>query len=77
MFRCHVCNSEDFRVEYVNEVFNIDGKFHLVENIPANVCSHCGEEVFSRETMERIRVMLHSEEKPLRSISLDVFSYQP
>lgn len=75
MFKCHVCGSGESHTEYVSEVFNIQGKFHLVENIPATVCSRCGEEVFSRETMERIRVMLHGEDKPIRSISLDVFSY--
>lgn len=76
MFKCHVCNSEEFHQELVNEIFQIDGKFYLVEQIPAAVCSHCGEEVFSRETTERIRLMLHGEAKPIKSISVDVFSYQ-
>ena len=75
MFKCYVCGSEDSRTENTNEVFNIKGKFYLVEDIPTTVCSRCGEEVFSRETTERIRLMLHGENKPVRSISLDVFSY--
>lgn len=75
MLMCHVCGSNNSRTEHVSEVFDIDGKFHLVENIPATVCSRCGEEAFSRETTERIRVMLHGENKPVRSIPLDVFSY--
>ncbi len=76
MFKCHVCNSEEFHQELVNEIFQIDEKFYLVEQIPAAVCSHCGEEVFSRETTEQIRLMLHGEAKPIKSISVDVFSYQ-
>ncbi|MFB2836822.1 YgiT-type zinc finger protein [Floridanema evergladense] len=75
MFKCHVCNSEESHTEYVNEIFQIEGKFYLVENIPAEVCSRCGEEVFSRETTEKIRVMLHGETKPIKSIAVDVFSY--
>ena len=75
MFKCHVCGSADCHTEYVSEVFNIGEKFHLVENIPAMVCSRCGDEIFNRETTERIRVMLHGKDKPVRSISLDVFSY--
>lgn len=75
MFKCHVCGSADCHTEYVSEIFNIGDKFHLVENIPAMVCSRCGDEVFNRETTERIRVMLHDNNKPVRSISLDVFSY--
>lgn len=38
-------------------------------------CHVCGEEVLSRETTERVRVMLYREDEPIRSISLDVFSY--
>ena len=75
MFKCHVCGFEHSRTEYINEVFNIGGKYYLVEHITAKVCSNCGEEVFSRETTERIRLILHGENKPVRSISLDVFSY--
>ncbi len=75
MFKCHVCGSEASHKSYVGEIFNINGAFHLVENVPATVCDRCGEEVFSRETTERIRVMLHEGNQPVRSVSLDVFSY--
>ena len=76
MFKCHVCSSNDSHGEYVNEVFEIDGKFYLVENIPATVCSRCAEEIFSAETSEAIRVMLNGKSKPIKSVVLDVFSYQ-
>jgi HTH-type transcriptional regulator / antitoxin MqsA len=77
MFKCHVCNSEGFYQELVNEIFQVNRKFYLVEQIPATVCSHCGEESFSREVTERIRVMLHGDAKPVKSITVDVFAYQP
>ena len=77
MVKCHVCNSEDSHEELVTEIFQIDGKFYLVEDIPATVCSHCGEESFSRETTEQIRLMLHGEVQPIKSISVDVFTYRP
>ena len=57
MFKCHVCSSTECHVEYVNEFFEIGDKFYLVENIPATVCSRCGEEIFSCETSEAIRVI--------------------
>jgi HTH-type transcriptional regulator / antitoxin MqsA len=82
MFKCQVCGSSNSHTEYVSEVFNINGKFHLVESIPATVCdgkafqgNRWGEELFSRETTERIRVMLHGQPQPVRSVSLDVFSF--
>jgi YgiT-type zinc finger domain-containing protein len=76
MFKCYVCESSESHLEYVNEVFEIGNKFHLVENIPATVCSRCGAKIFSGETSEAIRVMLHSKPEPTKSVVLDVFSYQ-
>ncbi|MBE9062692.1 YgiT-type zinc finger protein [cf. Phormidesmis sp. LEGE 11477] len=75
MFKCQVCGFEGSHTDQVSEVFNIEGKLYLVESIPATVCDRCGEETFSKETTERIRLMLHSEDKPLRSVPLNVFSY--
>jgi YgiT-type zinc finger domain-containing protein len=63
------------REELVNEVFLIDGRFILVENIPAKVCVYCGEAIFSRETTEKIRRMVHGEAEPIKSIQVDVFAY--
>ena len=76
MSKCHVCGSSEEHLTEVSEVFQIDGKFFLVENIPAMVCSRCGEETFSRETTERIRSMLRGNAKPINSVPLDVFSYR-
>lgn len=73
MFKCHICNSKDSYVKYVNEVFEIGNDFHLVENIPTTVCSRCGEEIFSSETSEAIRVMLQGKSEPIKSVVLDVF----
>lgn len=75
MFECHVCKNNQARQKLVDEVFQIDGKHVLVENIPAKVCGCCGEVVFSRETTEKVRQMLHGAAKPVKSISVDVFTF--
>jgi len=75
MFKCHVCGSEQARQELVNEVFHIDGKPVLVENIPAQVCERCGEEIFSKETTEKVRQLVHGKAKPVKSVKMDVFAY--
>jgi YgiT-type zinc finger domain-containing protein len=41
MFQCHVCSATESHTEKVNEVFQINGKLYLVEQIPAQVCSRC------------------------------------
>ena len=71
----HVCGSKETKKEYINEIFQIDNKPVLVEHIPATVCVRCGEETFSRETTERIRRMVHGEDKPVKSVSMEVFTF--
>jgi YgiT-type zinc finger domain-containing protein len=75
MFRCHVCGKTEERQALVDEVFDIDGKPVRVEKIPATVCMNCGETVFSRETTERVRRIVHGEAKPVKSVQMDVFAF--
>lgn len=77
MYRCNECGSHEARIEQVSEVFVIDGKPILVENIPAQVCQKCGEATFSRETTERVRRMVHGEAQPTGTIQMEVFAYKP
>lgn len=74
MFECHVCGNKTARREYVSEVFTIDDRRVLVEHIQTKVCERCGEATFSRETAEKIRAMIHSEARPLRTVPIDVFA---
>ena len=55
MFQCHVCGNKSARDEFVSEVFTVDGRRVLVEQIPAQVCDRCGEATFSGDTAERVR----------------------
>ncbi|MBE9055041.1 YgiT-type zinc finger protein [Sphaerospermopsis sp. LEGE 08334] len=80
MLSCHICGSENFTEELVNETFEINGRIILVEGIPAKVCSRCGEITFSSETAssetaENIRLMLNSNQKSQRKIEIDVFAF--
>ena len=48
MSTCSICGAREGREELVDEVFRIDGKYVLVDHIPARVCARCGEVTFSR-----------------------------
>lgn len=74
MFQCHVCGNTTARSELVSEVFTVEGRRVLVEKIPAQVCTRCGESTFSREVTEKIRVLVHGEAAPARTVPLDVFA---
>ncbi len=75
MFQCHICGSHEARREVASEVFEIDGNPVLVENIPAEVCIRSREAVFSRETTERVRRMVHGEAKPVKSVQMDELAF--
>ena len=75
MSTCAVCYAEENREALVDEVFRVDGQYVLVGGIPAMVCGRCGEQTFSRETAEKVRLMVHGETQATTSISLPVFRF--
>lgn len=75
MFTCEVCGSSEYRIDTVSEIFDIDGRRVLVENIPVKVCSQCGEISFDRDTTEKVRQMIHGDAQPIGVIELEVFEF--
>ena len=63
--------------EEVDEVFKIEGEYVLVESIPAEVCTRCGEQSVGLETVETVRQAIHGGATPARSIELRVFEFAP
>jgi YgiT-type zinc finger domain-containing protein len=52
-----------------------DGKFIIVENVPARVCVETGEQFFSPETVERLQQMIWQGEKPKKVIETPVYEF--
>ncbi len=52
-----------------------DGKFIIVENVPARVCVETGEQFFSPETVEQLQKMIREGEKPKRIIETPVYEF--
>jgi HTH-type transcriptional regulator/antitoxin MqsA len=75
MFQCDVCGATEFHEEMVAEVFLIDGKRVLVEDIPAQVCTHCGEPIFSRATTEKVRRLVHGAATPASVVQMEVYEF--
>mgnify|MGYP005818765111 CR=1 FL=1 len=72
---CDVCSSDEYRHDTVSEIFEINGRRVLVENIPVRVCLQCGEMSFERETAETVRHMIHGEAQPVGVIELELFEF--
>jgi HTH-type transcriptional regulator / antitoxin MqsA len=72
---CNVCGCPESHIEYVSEVFNINGRHVLIERIPAQVCNQCGELTFSRATTEQVRLMVHGDAQPIGTVQMDIFAF--
>jgi HTH-type transcriptional regulator / antitoxin MqsA len=75
MFKYHVCGNTSAKSDFVNEIFTVEGRRMLVEQIPAQVCERCGEATFSREITEKIRRLVHGAGQPVRTVPLEVFAF--
>ncbi|MFO7760939.1 MAG: YgiT-type zinc finger protein [Thermodesulfobacteriota bacterium] len=52
-----------------------DGKFFIVENVPARVCRETGEHFFSPETVDHIHGIIKGRRNPDRIIETPVYNY--
>ena len=75
MNECAVCGCKHSRTDLVDEVFQVDGAYVLVEHIPAKVCTRCGEQSVSLETAETVRQAVSEGVPPIRSIDMRVFEF--
>lgn len=67
--------SETFVEAMVTYTLELDGKFYLIEHVPARVCRETGEQFFAPETVERIQHLIHGNQRPVKTIKTPVFEY--
>jgi len=69
--RCNKHLSERF-VTYSLEV---DGKFYIIENVPARVNEETGEQYFAPETVEHLQKKIRGDALPKKMMETPVFDY--
>ena len=52
-----------------------DGKFYIIENVPARVNAETGEQLFSPETVEKLQQIIWKKPKPVRQITTPVYQF--
>lgn len=60
------------RVTYTLEM---DGKFYIVENVPARVDEETGEQFFAPSTVERLQETVSGQTEPNKVIETPVYEY--
>ncbi len=59
----------------MDEVFCVEGQYVLVGSIPTEVCGRCGEQSFSRETAERVRILVQDEAEVEKLVPMRVYDF--
>ena len=63
---------EERRVTYTLEM---NGKFYIVENVPARVCVETGEQFFAPEVVEQLQKTVWEEQQPQRVLETPVYEF--
>ena len=68
-------SEEEFVQQNVTYTLQIDGRFAVVENVPARVSLRTGERFFSPDTVERLQQIVWEQKAPVRMVETPVFQY--
>lgn len=65
MNKCSVCKSQlkEKKITYTQE---LEGKVYVVSDVPALVCSQCGEQYLSPDTVDEVQKVIELGEKGKR-----------
>ncbi|NJM86874.1 MAG: YgiT-type zinc finger protein [Hydrococcus sp. RU_2_2] len=66
---------ETFVEQKVTYTLEIDGKFFIIENVPARICVETNKQFFSPETVKHIQQMIWGKEKPKRVLETPVYEF--
>ena len=59
----------------VTYTLELNGKFYIIEHVPARVCQETGEQFFAPETVERIQALIKGGKRPARVVETPVYEY--
>ena len=66
---------EELIEQYVTYTLLKDGKFYIIENVPARVDVNTGEQYFSPQTVERLQQIIRGQRKPARVLQTPVYEF--
>ena len=66
---------ETMRDAEVTYTLEKDGKFYIIENVPARVCEETGEQFFAPATVDRLQKIILTGKKPKKTIETPIFEF--
>lgn len=67
--------NETMKETKVTYTIEMDGKFVIIENVPARVCEETGEQFFSPETVEQLQKTVWEHKKPKKTIETPIYEF--
>jgi hypothetical protein len=67
--------NETFVEQTVTYSLEMNGKFFLIENVPARINTQTGEQFFSPSTVERLQQIILSPNNPVRFVETLVYNF--
>lgn len=59
----------------VTYTLELDGKFYVIEQVPARVCQETGAQYFAPDTVRHIHALIRGDQQPDRIIETPVYRY--
>ena len=74
MKKCVFCGG-NVKKEMVTFTYEDDEKYLFVEHVPAQVCTQCGEKMYSPEVTDELLEFAKDKFKPVKTIKVPVFDF--
>ncbi len=71
---CHYCGGNVEEQNIFREI-RWKGNLYIFENVPAGVCTQCGEKVIKPEVAKHIDFLLKKQTEPRKTIQVPVYEY--
>ena len=68
-------NNETMKETRVTYTLEKDGKFYIVENVPARVSVETGEQFFAPATVDRLQKIILTGKNPKKTIETPIFEF--
>lgn len=72
--KCVYCGGK-VEAREVTFIYDEDGDYFFIENVPAEVCTQCGEKTYSSKVTDELIRLAKRKLAPARKIEVPVFDY--
>lgn len=67
--------TDTFEERLVTYTQALEGRFIVIEHVPARICRETGEQLFSPDTVSRIQAIVRGQLRPARFLQTPVYEF--